>query len=527
MAAPVKQARFATTEPCTVANNNDGSSGFVGSNAVGVADGQNEQPVDMFVAYFEAALDEELRERKIATTFRDCFEKMSSPYSFIRTEGLCLALQWLCDVTVGSGEEAMASNGSGGSASAPHMPYDAIRSSVMATGRGNAQEDGPAANAKSCQSELWNRVQRALRGAQYITSVFHCVLVPRLEGGGRPCYSSWGPLHVELSEEEALMWSTLRHAQPLSSMKALFTCESSKEKRKPLNVALTEVTYHEQELALRLLQGLSLTVYDQRKEIARGRLIPFAIEVWQCCLQHIKALYSQHRRHATTNRVHKVANLSGTVSPNELGKAAVTTSENDSPVHLECGLETVVIATIDAVEALCHYNPLALTRIVQQNGVPSLLELGLLPYAPRDIRCAVFDTISVLMQEVAPFRCAVAAGAAGIAAARVDEDKLMHTMVQNAMSDTTNSKCGAPLPYLMDRASASKFDSAVREWFSQHGLSHVVSAVMELRDVRGTPIAASTIQKNEAARIIQREGQLRERKLHALLEAVDGRRAAL
>ncbi|KAH9586336.1 hypothetical protein LSM04_006867 [Trypanosoma melophagium] len=135
------------------------------------------------------------------------------------------------------------------------------------------------------------------------------------------------------------------------------------------------------------------------------------------------------------------------------------------------------------------------------------------------------------MQEVAPFRRAVAAGGGGAACAggannNNSEDDLIHTMIQQTMTGSV-SRQAAPPPYLMDRASASKFDSAVREWFSQRGLSHVVSAVMELRDVRGTPIAAGTMSKAEVTRIVQRASQLREKRLQALLQAVDGRRAAL
>nr|CCC95822.1 unnamed protein product [Trypanosoma congolense IL3000] len=528
MAAPIKQARFIGVEPVTAGNNVTVVSGVETSS--GIRKKSECQPVDMFVVCFEAALDEELREKNISNHLRSCFEQISSPYGFIRSEGLRGALHWLCDISVEAAEEAAASEcGDGASA---RVPYDAIRASVMKRNPAEAHGSQPGSTLKSCHSESWDRVQRALRGAHYTSSVFHRVLVPRLDGG-RPYYGPCGPLNVELSEEEALTWNTLRHAQQStapSTVNPVATATPSMSKRKPLDIALTEVTYQEQELALRLLQGLSLTIYDQRRTIAEGRLIPFAIEIWQCCLQHVGALFARQRRRAAAKKAQNADAFTGNVTLNTTIAPPPSTVDEEGPVQLDRELENVVIASIDAVEAVCHYNPLALTRIVQQGGVRALLDLGLCPYAPRDIRCSVFDTISVLMQEVAPFRCAVAAGAAGAAAgggACGGEDPLIHTMIQNAMSGNSGSGRDGPLPYLMDRASASKFDSAVREWFSQRGLSHVVSAVMELRNVRGTPIAAATTAKVDVARIVQRVGQLRERRLQALLEAVDGRRAAL
>ncbi|KEG11723.1 hypothetical protein DQ04_02341080 [Trypanosoma grayi] len=369
-------------------------------------------------------------------------------------------------------------------------------------------------SSSSCCSESWERTQRAFHGAHYTSAVFHCILVPRVTERSR--YNPGGPVSMELSEEAALTWNTLCHSQPDAP-------SPPAGKRKSLDVALTEVTYQEQELALRLLQGLSLVVYDQRRAIAEGLLIPYAIEVWQCCLQHVEALFRRRRRNAA------MEGPSGTASGIATAAAAAPPPLEEGPVQLVQGLETVVIASIDAVEAACHYNPLALTRIVQQGGVRALLDMGLCPYAPHDIRCGVFDTVSVLMQEVAPFRRAVAAGAAaasGAAGGGGGEDELIQTMIQQAMTGSFGRQ-EAPPPYLMDRASASKFDSAVREWFSQQGLSHVVSAVLELRDVRGTPIAAGALPKADVTRIVQRASQLREKRLQALLQAVDGKREAL
>ncbi|CBH18290.1 hypothetical protein, conserved [Trypanosoma brucei gambiense DAL972] len=526
MTVPVRQARIVVVEPPT------NSGGAVGEVPQGQKVKNEQRPPDMFVACFEAALNEELREKTISNDLRSCFEQISSPYGFIRNEGLRGALQWLCDVSVEAAREGAASTECGDGSSGAHVPYDAIRSSVMKRDSGEPHGPQTIGKTKLCHSDSWDRVQRALRGAHYTSSVFLRVLVPRVDGG-RPYYGPSGPVNVELSEEEALTWNTLSHARQSTSLSASSphaVASPNACKRKPLDVALTEVTYQEQELALRLLQGLSLTIYDQRRMIAEGRLIPFAIEVWQCCLQHAGALFTRQRRRAAVKKAQTVDGFTGAVTLSESVPMAQSTTDEGGPVRLDRGLENVVIACIDAVEAVCHYNPLALTRIVQQGGVRALLDLGLCPYAPRDIRCSVFDTISVLMQEVAPFRCAVAAGAAGAAArggARGDEDSLIHTMIQNAMSGNNISCQEVPLPYLMDRASASKFDSAVREWFSQKGLSHVVSAVMELRNVRGTPIVVKSKKKVEVARTVQRMEQIHEKRLHALLEAVDGKRAAL
>ncbi|ORC85993.1 uncharacterized protein TM35_000311790 [Trypanosoma theileri] len=539
---------------------------------------QNQQPTDMFVACFEAALNEELKEQTISSSFRACFEKIGSPYGFIRSEGLREALQRLSDFSVEAAEEAARSaEMNGKNPAAPHVPFDAIRSAVMSRTAVEMHSGGPtplplstpaaiassstttaaaaaavvmntggtnttlsSAVGSSCKSASWERTQRALHGAHYTTAVFECVLVPRIQERSR--YNPGGSENIELSEEEALVWNTLTHAQSTTTPTPAVSATTSRTatvapvagKRKPLDVVLSEVTYQEQELAFRLLQGLSLLVYDQRRVIAEGLLIPYAIEIWQCCLQHIEALFRRRRRNALVEKPAGDSNSHMSIK---------TLLAEDGPIQLISGLETVVIASIDAVEAACHYNPLALVRIVQQGGIRALLDMGLCPYAPYDIRCAVFDTISVLMQEVAPFRRAVAAGGAAVAAAvpltamaggnnnsnsnnNNGEDDLIHTMIQETMTGSV-SRQAAPPPYLMDRASASKFDSAVREWFSQRGLSHVISAVMELRDVRGTPIAAGTMSKAEVTRIVQRASQLREKRLQALLQAVDGKRAAL
>ncbi|RNF20350.1 uncharacterized protein Tco025E_03806 [Trypanosoma conorhini] len=510
-----------------VGHNNSSSSG--GGLLAGARQGQQQPPTDMFVACFEAALDEELRGQAISSSFRACFERISSPYGFVRNEGLRDALQRLCDLSLEAAEEAAqsadktagsgtAAGGGGAALVAPHLPYDAIRSSVMPRGPVEAYAAGAPPNAASGRSASSERTQRALRGARYTASVFHRVLVPRLDERAR--YNPGGPVAVELSEEAALAWNTLNHAQLTTPPPS-----PTPARKKTPNVTLTEVTFQEQELALRLLQGLSLVVYDQRRVVAEGPLITYLVEVWQCCLQHIQALFSRRRRNAALEKT-------GDTSP------STAPLMEEGPVQLVFGLETVIVASIDAAEAACHYNPLALTRIVQHGGVRALLDLGLCPYAPYDIRCAVFDTVSVLMQEVAPFRRAVAAGgpnAAATAAAAAaaagggtkgEEDELIQTMIHQAMTGSLGRQA-APPPFLMDRASASKFDSAVRDWFSQQGLSHVVSAVMGLRDVRGTPIAAGSMPKAEVARHVQRVNQMREKQLQALLQAVDGKRAAL
>ncbi|RNF09347.1 hypothetical protein TraAM80_02221 [Trypanosoma rangeli] len=485
---------------------------------VGPRQGQQE-PTDMFVACFEAALDEELRGQEISSSFRACFERISSPYGFVRNEGLRDALQRLRDLSLEAAEEAaLSSDNATGTAAAgrsagptPHLPYDAIRSSVMSRGAAESHATVGQPSTASGRSASSERTQRALHGAHYTMSVFHRVLVPYMDERAR-C-NRGGPVTVELSEAAALAWNTLNHAQ-LTTLPP----SATPAKKKAPGIILTEVTFQEQELALRLLQGLSLVVYDQRRVMAEGPLITFLVEIWQCCLQHIQALFSRWRRLAA---LEKTGDTPSSTAP----------LLEEEPVRLVAGLETVIVASIDAAEAACHYNPLALTRIVQQGGVRALLDLGLCPYAPYDIRCAVFDTVSVLMQEVAPFRGAVTAGGPSAAAAagggtKGEEDELIQTMIQQAMAGSLGRKA-APPPFLMDRASASKFDSAVRDWFSQQGLSHVVSAVLELRDVRGTPIAAGTMPKAEVARHVQRVNQLREKQLQALLQAVDGKRAAL
>lgn len=487
------------------------------------------------------------------------------------------------------------------------LPFDAIRATM--TGAMSASLPRASGSGVPYASETWDRAQRALAGSDLTSVLFRRALTPRSEV--RAAMHMGGPVNVELSTEDALAWSSHRPPVELSPLEKLkleskrammakagvgrqqqleqqFQLPSSPVAiangnasgngnsgptrrmtpcgfeavvpETPIYAMMTETTYREQELALRLLQGMCLTVNYQRRCVAEGCFFHYATEVFQCFLQHVEAVFTQRRlmhhhllsrypsdpasgqRANTPHPPHSesghgnrslyvssplalgsgsfsppnalstrgsagsanlpaVANASSTLRHAASSPSSSTTQLDSSPVEVEEDQVAVIVALIDAVEAACHYNPTGLTRLVQTGGVVAMLNLVYSPCVPESVRVAVLDTISVLLQEVAPFRRAIAApsGANGdgqqqtkdVATANSEtlvEDALLEIMLEQARTGTYSSpgarQNGGSPPFMMDRASASKFESAVREWSSKHGLSHAVTGIMELRNLK-------------------------------------------
>lgn len=593
----------------------------------------NDIPIDHFAMRFMRCLAEDTAERELGFRFRASMAKVNAPLASMRREGLSEALQQLQMIVVAASVEAKGGGtapsrtaGRGGG-HIPLTPFDAIMASSLSA----------VSTLTPPQSVTWDRAQRALHRTDYSSALFHRVLVPSAEVRTRMLRGL--PVAVDLSEAEALAWTTILATSQTPGGAGRTPCQRSGFAQQqqqegqgglyaprggdycglgrgyqpqdvvsappadpdasavpppPLSIQsmLTHVTYDEQELALRVLQGLCLVCYHQRRCIAESCLLHFATEVFQCFQQHAQALYQQLRRmhlkadmpsHAvtntsglcagdsagvhrsdsalhlgptsllqpaprSTNRISTKPSHTGSVGRSTGGRTAGRTV--DGPVEIAEGLVRVVVALIDAVEAACHYNPSALTRIVQSGGVKALLSLVYTPCVPISVRASALDTVSVLMQEVEPFRrpgvCGVTprphnvnttadggvngpgGGATGPHTGNPEDAAAAGLLLQDMVMQSVTGSFGSkvPPPYLMDRASASKFDSAVREWLSHNGLSYVAAGIMRLRDVKDF-VAVPHVPKGEMQRLQQRGNQLRLKNITNLLQVIDGKSAEL
>ncbi|EPY21690.1 hypothetical protein AGDE_13862 [Angomonas deanei] len=210
---------------------------------------------------------------------------------------------------------------------------------------------------------------------------------------------------------------------------------------------------------------------------------------------------------------------------------STSAKDDHQPVTTEKGVTEIIVATVDALEALCHYNPAALTRLAQSGGVHALLNVLYPYYIPSMVRAAVLDVMSLLLQEVAPFRRMRPHEDNGGDIHNIfqqsiqqlsstvytceGEDRLLQAMTLQALTGAYGSD--GPPPYSMDRASASKFDSSAREWFSRKGLSHLVTSIMQLRTTK----LMSPLDAEDGAGSRQRVTWLWEKRVKDLLVAID------
>lgn len=525
-----------------------------------------------YVLHFEEVLAKETQQREISFYMRSAMGKLASPLAASRLEGLRDALEALLQIShMGAIESSnnrsvpppvdnIVHNTLAGAQEeeAAFVPYNAVQIEACATYDiveinnsssigvstqpvGNSTESSSgtvlptSTQAPIQRSPTWDMFQGALGIGDYTSAIFHHILVPRQDTRVR--MNMGMNVTVKLSAAEALVWTSL----PMSSSAA----QPNQTSCTSLYQQITCVRYEEQELALRLIQGLALCAYHQRRNLADGCLLHYATEVLQCLVQHVEARYQerrlkelhrqQRRRHgaAVSLSSRRIKSVKSSTMANQEDPEYATfldldhpkdDSDPSAPVRLDEGLTRVVLALIHAVEATCHYNPPCLTRLVQAGGVKALLDVAYLPSVPVSLRATVLDAMSVLLQEVTPFRRATAGGG-GVelgdnTSSKPDphnDAELLPWMVQQAMSST-----GRGGPFFMDRASASKFDSAVRDWFSRSGLSHLVPAVLDLRRDEATLMTSkATLMKT-----LQRSNQQRERKLTSLLKAIDGHRVS-
>lgn len=483
----------------------------------------------LFAVPFLKLACREATERQLCVQFRNSVQKIASRYHTLRVEGIKEATRQLVDLTITASVEAATATrqletrrafGRGAAAQQPNgsvavvPPYDAIRMETLGHHAGQATRhlttDKAAHDLYHCYSPTWEMAQHALQGMDYTSAVFNSILIPRLEV--RNAMNIGAPVNIQLTTDAAVQWSTLPTTSKLKSNES-----DSGQKLPTLFLEATDVTYAEQELALRYVQGMCLLIYHQRRSCADGCLLYYATEVFQCMWSHAEALYTTQRRvkesvsSATSAPVSTVTtanpdNLNnGATNSNAMGSASNNGVDANAPptIPIEAGLVRVVVALIDAVEAACHYNSPCLRRLVQAGGVTAMLNMAYCPFMPTAIRAAVLNTISILLQEVTPLRRFVAAGsrnqtapcptappgaAATSASLQVGnagtDDPVLQRLIQNACNDNPAGRDGRPVPFTMDFGSASKFESAVQHWFFGNGLGNVLPAVMELQDLR-------------------------------------------
>ncbi|KAG5506604.1 hypothetical protein JIQ42_06856 [Leishmania sp. Namibia] len=557
-----------------------------GSDAIAVA-----AAVDTFYTTpFLQLACREATEREVAARLRLSVQKMSSKLHTTRVEGLKEAtaqlLRWTTQASIESAEQQQeqlqlqqtksnmrhagraAEAAPAGQCNVVLPPYDAVRVEVLGgpspaaahgyyqhrplsseSPRRRESEAAAARYANALRSPSWDVVQHALEGVDYTNSIFNTIFVPRLEV--RNAMSTGVPISVQLPSDVALQWTTL----PTTSRSAAGAAAGAAPQRAPpsqeneLLRAATAVTYEEQELALRYIQGTCLVLYHQRRCCSEGCLLYYATEVFQCMRSHIDALFTSQRRELEEQEgeEQKQQRGKGGLGARTSGPwvatttAALTSTSREagrSQVSVDPSLVRVVVALVDAVEAACHYNPSSLRRLVQTGGVTAMLNLAYCPFMPTPIRAAVLNTISVLLQQVTPLRRYVAAaskpqeiGARGRAVEQ-NSDPLLQRMLENAVHDNPLGRDGKQIPYSTDFGSASKFDSAVRDWFFANGLGNVIASVAQLQDLRNTfqptsfivpqgPTAAAAATMTHANML--REGELHRKRIGWLLECMDGR----
>ena len=509
---------------------------------------------NFYAAPFLQLACRETTEREVAARLRGYVKKMTSKLHPVRVEGLKEAmsqlLQWATLASVESAERQYASSPSATAAAAASSslipgalilpPYDAVRVEVLGTssspaaggGGGGIHSHRPstlpspragsvavaggkteemllARAANAARSPSWDVVQQALEGVDYTSAIFNTILIPRLEV--RNAMSTGMPISIQLSSEMALQWTTLptsrtpalvvTAAAANNNNDAMLPTSASPQRSNELLQAATNVTYEEQELALRYIQGACLTLYYQRRCCSEGCLIYYATEVFQCMRSHAEALFTWQRRKLEDqekeqqNNNHNGAgrrrgNDDDTAATAAASNAAAALRESGgrSQVAIDTSLVRVVVALVETVEAACHYNPSCLRRLVQTGCVTAMLNLAYCPFMPTPVRSAVLSAISVLLQEVGPLRRYVAAASKPDDVGAVDRhtDPLLQRMVENAMHDNPIGHDGRQISYSTDRGSASKFDSAVRDWFFANGLGNVIPAVAQLQDLRST-----------------------------------------
>lgn len=457
---------------------------------------------DIFIGAFQAAMDIEANQRPVTAEFRLLSSAMGSPFSYVRLDAVRTALQLLIDKGMACGT------------SCDGALYDVVGKAYGMQQQGSSNE------------AAWDQTQQALR-TNMVAGVFHRIF-PR-----RDLQFHVGPLQTpQLSREAALRWTTLTSAQQLMQMYPNADSASTTVARAPalgFFDTLRAVTFAEQELALRFLQGLCLVVPSQKELVSESPLLYLFAETMQCLKQHVDA-----KQDISADAEARVVAIPGSRENSPLRSttnSAVSPAPDPFSVSLDPQLEAVVAAMVDAVEAACHYHPRTLVGLVSSGALRAALHMALSKHSPKDLRCSVLDFVSVILQQVLPFRrLAADAGDAAdgpsdslsamMRAARGDSGNAYYGPSHGTEQPGGSSGAGLTALFYMDRASASKLESTIRDILSQRQLTAILPQLIQLRDVRGTGLSLS-LPRPEAQRLLHKAYRLREVKLAELLKNID------
>lgn len=516
---------------------------------------------NIFVLAFEAAFEEDIGLRETHSVFRRCASKIGNAYHTVRMEGLEDALRMLTEVA--SSPACATSDGN---------PFDMVKASLSAAQQRQKQQQSSASSSSpgGGAKQQWEQLQRAARSN--LPSAMFSRIFPRASAFFA-AQAAGGT--VELPQSAALAWrsnipiatlcanaarassaarvgldnnnnspgnrSPFQNLIPNASLAGAPACVAAP----PVSFfdSLKEVTLKEQALCLRVLQGLCLILPHQKHYVNESAFMSMVQETFSYAKQHIEALRQSANELADDAGASSpvfASTMRSSIDDETLGETvgSPAATVRPEPVAMDPQQEAVLIALVDSVEAACHYNPRGLAQFVNSGAAKATLALALTPHTPIDLRCAILDVVSLLMQEVAPFRRAVLSNKL-VVAPDLDPaashpsttaipgehekelsvvDQMLNAVDGGAMRLTDDS---APLTrYLMDRASASKFDSLVRDMLSQRNLTRAIGLLIPLRNVKGQPISAST-PKSEVHRILQKANRQRQRQLETLLSVID------
>ena len=152
-------------------------------------------------------------------------------------------------------------------------------------------------------------------------------------------------------------------------------------------------------------------------------------------------------------------------------------------------------------------------RFLQQHGLECVLGLVKLPTVPLEIRHGILDFLSLLANEVLPYRVKAAAATAAV--------------VPSGNADSSN-QVGSDLPAPSapeawgDRASASRFEQALRDSLRAYGhsisgITTIVKLLVSVRSFDGLDTTGA--RKADVLRSAKRQQQQRLRAYAELLQA--------
>lgn len=330
-------------------------------------------------------------------------------------------------------------------ASSASSSFSSFSSSVASSSR--ATTTTAITSPSTCHRRLrgsvqWDLLQDALASTDLTSAIFHTIFVLRPDTRLRMQLGSY--VEVHLSPAEVRTWSTLPSSRsttttvanpppsPLLSAAGAHTpTPTTMMRRSSLSLLehMTAVQFDEQELALRLLQGLAVSLYSQRGFLVESCLVHYVTEVCQCLVKHVDVVYEE-----------QLAARRGGVP------SSSPPSPHSTPVFISSPQLHVLLALFHTVEAACHYQPMQLSRLVQAGGVQAMLEVAYHRAMPFVLRTTALETISVLLQEVTPLRKAMATATAIVTHPLVSMPTRREAREHLEAKDETQMKKNEPSP---------------------------------------------------------------------------------